>query len=186
MRVKQKIIDYDSNKESIDYWFSIKCEQKYDQFIVMLENNNIDVTWDNVSGLYKYDKRLIFNTFKYISFLEEYLRAIVVRLSDNKNETYINLQKETVSGLITHIKKLDDDIILQYFQSKDFLNELDHMRELRNCISHNKIIIQEKNHVKAFNVLYEALPSTYRDNFKKEIVNSMRDIDVSRNWQIFD
>lgn len=80
---REFISDYDENKDEIEYWLSIKCVQKYRRFAQLLQDKGIERTWKNVSGLYRYDKRLLFNIFRYISFEEEYLRASVVKLSGN-------------------------------------------------------------------------------------------------------
>ena len=65
------IIDYDENRKDIEKWLSIKCEQKYRRFAELLKENGIETTWKNISELYRYDKRLLFNAFRYISFEEQ-------------------------------------------------------------------------------------------------------------------
>lgn len=82
------ITDYDENREDIEKWLSIKCEQKYRRFAELLKENGIETTWKNISELYRYDKRLLFNAFRYISFEEEYLRARAVRSSEDQEQEY--------------------------------------------------------------------------------------------------
>ena len=58
MIAKNEISDYDKHKNDIDKWLNIKGEVKYLEFIKILKKNNINCNWNNVSNLYKYDKRL--------------------------------------------------------------------------------------------------------------------------------
>ena len=93
---KEFISDYDENSEDIERWFSIKCPQKYRRFAELLESNGEESTWSRIKDLYRYDKRLIFNSFRYISFLEEYLRAIVVRSEGDTEESYQKWQEKNL------------------------------------------------------------------------------------------
>lgn len=102
---KEFISDYEKNREDIEKWFSIKCPEKYQRFAKLLESNGEDPTWKRIVDLYRYDKRLIFNCFRYLSFLEEYLRAIVVRHEDIE-DTYEKWQKETMWELEKELQKM--------------------------------------------------------------------------------
>lgn len=43
MSIKDKIIDYNSHKEDADHWIEIKGEQKYLEFIKLLQDNKIPI-----------------------------------------------------------------------------------------------------------------------------------------------
>ena len=103
---REFISDYDDNMEDIEHWFSLKCPQKYRHFAVLLKNNGEKTTWSKVKDLYRYDKRLIFNSFRYISFLEEHLRAIVVGSEGGTEESYSKWQEAILFELFEPIEKI--------------------------------------------------------------------------------
>lgn len=88
---KEEIIDYNEHSLEIERWVELKGEQKYLEFIKLLKDNRINVKWDVLKDTYRYDKRLLINIFKYLSFYEEFLRAQLWN-SDSKN-SYKSLEK---------------------------------------------------------------------------------------------
>ena len=58
-KLKDRIIDYDANKEEADRWLNLKGIAKYEQFADILDENNIEITWKNIDDLVRYDKRLL-------------------------------------------------------------------------------------------------------------------------------
>lgn len=179
---KEFISDYDENKDDIEYWFSIKCEQKYERFAELLKSKEEETTWANVKDLYRYDKRLIFNCFKYISFLEEYLRATIVRNSVNKDAKYKELQKSNLSDLINPIIELNDQGIFCYDRSH-LENDLHSVKTLRNFISHNKIVL-ETDYKSEITALRDLLPSNYTEGFERIISESSNGLSVSDKWVV--
>ena len=63
-KLKDRIIDYDANKEEADRWLNLKGIAKYEQFADILDENNIEITWKNIDDLVRYDKRLLINILR--------------------------------------------------------------------------------------------------------------------------
>ena len=179
---KEVITDYEKNKKDIEYWFSIKCEQKYRRFAELLKSKEEEPTWKNIVDLYRYDKRLIFNCHIYLSFLEEYLRASIVRNSLNKDEKYEKWQNEIVGHLKGPIIKLFNKGLFEY-KGNDLGQDLELMRLLRNDVCHNHIII-ETDYQSSINALYRLLPTKYKEQFMKEMIDSAKNLSVSDKWII--
>lgn len=177
---KEFISDYDENSEDIERWFSIKCPQKYRRFADLLQSNGEEPTWRRIKDLYRYDKRLIFNSFRYISFLEEYLRAIVVRFEGDTEESYQNWQEKNLSHLFKPVTELLREEKGEAYAS-EFSNNLDNVRVLRNHISHNRIIL-ELDIDTVFNSLYNVLPEQYRTGFARDIVGCVNNLEISARW----
>ena len=182
MNIKDKISDYGKNKDDIEKWLSVKGEDKYAVFLRMLEVKGIETTWNNVSGLYRYDKRLLFNNFRYLSFFEEYLRAI---LMNEKKTDYKKLHDNSVlRDCMNEIAKLNLDVLGKYFDDVDTIQRMYDLNTLRNTIAHNKIILHQENCKQCMEVFHTVLPADYRENYKKEINNSAEDLDVDRSLVI--
>lgn len=174
------IADYEENKKDIEYWFSIKCEQKYRRFAELLKSEDEEPTWKNIVDLYRYDKRLIFNCYNYLSFLEEYLRASIVRNSSNKEEEYEKWQSENVGHLKGPIIELFDKGLFEY-KGNDLGQDLELMRLLRNDVCHNHIII-ETDYQSSISALYRLLPNNYKKTFIEKITESTDKLCVSDKW----
>ena len=180
---REFISDYEDNKEEIERWFSIKCEQKYRQFAKLLESRGEETTWINVRDLYRYDKRLIFNCFKYISFLEEYLRASIVRNSEDKEGKYAELQEAYLSDLIGPIIELYEKGKFR-FDGGNLKKTLKKVKDLRNCISHNKIVLEKGDYASELEALRDLLPPEHSDSFVKTIKESRKNLVVSQKWTV--
>lgn len=157
------IIDYEENKSDIEYWFSIKCEQRYREYAKFLPNYK--GTWAQISGLYRYDKRLAFNLFKYLSFLEESLRAEIVRNADDKEKSYEIWQKKYLSDFYRE------------FDGEKRTN-LEKIVGLRNRICHENILLDAdlQENIEALCML---LPENYKTGFKKDINGCKAGLDIS-------
>lgn len=68
MSAKEKIIDYTEHSAEIEKWLALKGETKYLRFAELLTKNGISVEWQTLKDTYRYDKRLLVNIFKYLSF----------------------------------------------------------------------------------------------------------------------
>ena len=166
------ITDYEENREDIERWFSIKCPQKYRRFSQLLESNGEEPTWNRVRDLYRYDKRLIFNSFRYISFLEEYLRAMVVRSEGDTEESYKKWQEKNLAHLIGPVSSI---------KGPEYGKDLYRVKKLRNYISHNKIVL-ELEFKDIFDSLLRCLPDTYRNGFVKDITTATKGLEVNEKW----
>ncbi len=179
MIAKNEISDYDKHKNDIDKWLNIKGEVKYLEFIKILKKNNINCNWNNVSNLYKYDKRLQINLFKYMSFFEEYIRA---KLWNNKIfKNYNDLNKKYMSELIIYLCR-HKNLLENNFNNIN-KEQLYNIKEIRNTISHNDIILKCKNkssdYKQIIKDLYFALPQEYKKGFQKDIINCEKKLNIN-------
>lgn len=170
MSYKDEIIDYNLHQEEIDKWISLKGEQKYMRFVVLLKQNNVDVKWNVLKDIYRYDKRLLVNLFKYLSFFEEFLRAQIWNVS---RESYETLAQAYLPLIIDHLISLKNDICCKEFSINNLSTNKNYIVELRNRVSHNKIILEStKNGCKINQILVafkNTLPLTYQNGFVKDI-----------------
>jgi hypothetical protein len=167
--IRDRIIDYSQNAGEIEKWLSMKGDEKYSQFADLLDGAKVDITWENISNLYRYDKRLLVNNFLFMSFFEEYLRVIIIKHSDDKNINYSSVQRLLFSKLISQLFKLDDSILKKYFDCVEFRAKMENLRDLRNGVAHSHIIIQIDSYKQRMNSFYILLPVSYRENYEIKI-----------------
>lgn len=170
MPYKNEIIDYNLHQEEIDKWISLKGEQKYMRFVTLLKQSNVDVKWNVLKDTYRYDKRLLVNLFKYLSFFEEFLRA---RIWDVSHENYETLAHVYLPQIIDHLIGLKNDICYKEFSIDNLCINKNYIVELRNRVSHNKIILESTKNGCNINQMLVAfrntLPLTYQNGFVKDI-----------------
>lgn len=136
-KLKDRIIDYDANKEEADRWLNLKGIAKYEQFADILDENNIEITWKNIDDLVRYDKRLLINIFKYLSFCEDYLRALIWNIN---KASYNKLERGYLNDVIEEV--LENESLLTTKIDFDSLKSgRDAINSLRNRVSHNKIML---------------------------------------------
>lgn len=183
---KEEIIDYNEHSLEIERWVELKGEQKYLEFIKLLKGNRINVKWDVLKDTYRYDKRLLINIFKYLSFYEEFLRAQLWN-SDSKN-SYKSLEKLYFKGIADKIT--NQGISLNKFKIEDkYFNEnIDYVNFLRNRVSHNKIILTSdckgKNVGDILHIFYNFLPCDYRSGYKSDINACVNNLNVQKALMI--
>ena len=179
MSYKEEIIDYEKYRDDIDHWISIKGEQKYMQFINLFKKNNIPVTWNELDDTCKYDKRLLVNLFKYLSFFEEFLRAQIWNYS---NISYKRLEKDVLRTIITRLINLENNKNIKGFSIECLNENKEYVIYLRNNVSHNKIILESKKKEYDIKKILEAfkntLPQAYQKGFKTDINNCSKDLKV--------
>ena len=170
MSAKEEIIDYDFHAEEIEHWMAVKGETKYMCFVSLLKANGIAVEWSAVRDTYRYDKRLLVNIFKYLSFFEEFLRAQIWNVSQT---SYKTLESAYIANAIEETIKIKEQINYDGFSIELLSQNKELIRHLRNCISHNKIILETQMPncgIKEILVAFkETLPKTYQDGFCSDI-----------------
>lgn len=181
MPYKDEIIDYNLHQEEIDKWIMLKGEQKYMRFVTLLKQNNVDVKWNMLRDTYRYDKRLLVNLFKYLSFFEEFLRAQIWNASSKQ---YINVEKMGLKKIIDTTIELKDNIYYKNFSFDNLNTNKELLIELRNRVSHNKIILESTKNGCNINQLLVAfkntLPLTYQNGFVKDINACTIDLKIPR------
>lgn len=181
----EEIIDYQEHKQEIDRWISLKGEKKYLEFIKVLKDQGIEITWKELDDTFRYDKRLLINLFKYLSFFEDYLRAIVWNYS---NKTYKKLEDSYLKDVIDEVLSIADSLDIKGFDINKLEENKHYINELRNRASHNKIIITSgivgKDYKKMINAFKETLPVDYQTGFIKDINNCSKGLLIDNSLAI--
>ena len=181
----EEIIDYQEQKQEIDKWISLKGEKKYLEFIKVLKNQGLEITWKKLDDTFRYDKRLLINPFKYLSFFEDYLRAIVWNYSD---KTYLKIERSYLGEVIDEVLNIADSLNIKSFDINKLKENKSYINELRNRVSHNKIIITSgidgKDYKEMINAFKEALPVDYQAGFIKGINNCSKELLIDNSLAI--
>ena len=183
-KLKDRIIDYDANKEEADRWLNLKGIAKYEQFADILDENNIEITWKNIDDLVRYDKRLLINIFKYLSFCEDYLRALIWNIN---KASYNRLERGYLNDVIEEV--LENESLLTTKIDFDSLKSgRDAINSLRNRVSHNKIMLNFNSNSldlkQALIHLRNSLPKDYQNGFINDINNCVKGLNISESVRI--
>lgn len=169
MQNKEQKIDY--NDKEISKWIEVKGKQKYLEFEGILQKASVEVTWDVLKDTYRYDKRLLINIFKYLSFYEEFLRAQL--WNTNQLILYKSLEKLCIRQMAQEI--INQAISLKRYSISDdfFKQNFEYVNYLRNRVAHNKIMLSSlykgKNLLDILNIFFDCMPCDYRAGFKTDI-----------------
>lgn len=172
MSAKEEIIDYATYSVEIEKWLALKGETKYMRFAGILKDCGTVIEWNTLKDTYRYDKRLLVNIFKYLSFFEEFLRAQVWNVSQ---VSYKKLESAFLADAIDEVITLKNKINYLGFSIDMLEKNRDIINYLRNRISHNKIVLESKKDGKMLKVLLitfkDTLPESYRKGFVSDINN---------------
>ena len=178
-------MDYDKYKKEIDHWFALKGETKYLEFVNLLKEHDEEVYWKKVRDTYKYDKRLLVNIFKYLSFFEEFLRAQIWGIT---GENYNQWEKKCLFNIIEKVIDLKNEITYQEFSVDNLENHINQINYLRNRVSHNKIILTckyEGADIKTILInLKNTLPQSYKQGFTRSINSCVLNLKVPEKLKI--
>lgn len=186
MSITKEIVDYSEHKSEVDKWIRLKGEQKYLQFADILKEHRQPVTWQNISELYRYDKRLLINLFQYLSFFEEYLRALVWNASEEK---YNTLSNDYLKDAMDMVIELKDSVACETGFIDHLIANRDYINGLRNRVSHNKIMLNfiknEKTLGDMILLFKESLPAEYQNGFAKDINSCTKGLQLSKKLILF-
>ena len=112
MSATEEIIDYKKYAEEIEKWLVLKGEIKYMHFVALLKSKAVPVLWQTLKDTYRYDKRLLVNSFKYLSFFEEYLRAL---LWNSKERSYKKLEDESFKNIMQKVVDIKSNLTVKDF-----------------------------------------------------------------------
>ncbi len=184
MSLEKEIIDYKENLEDIQHWVTLKGEIRYEKVIEFLKSNNIACTWKNLSSYMRYDKRILFNVFKYIVVLEEMYKAFVARY---KEKTKTNVWNSTFAIAYSEFLKLQKDNKYGNISIQTMKKEQKSINCFRNCVVHNKILLNRKFEKKTLeeilNIFVSILPQEYRQGFVSDINGCANGL-VEDSWHI--
>ena len=163
------------------------------------------IKYSQIASYYRYDKRIRIILYKYIAYLEEYYRAILLdNFSDSTEQNFwikiiadkinsgirldIILENLGFRSLLNQIKLLPDNLKEYSFNSnKPIRKNIDALIELRNVVMHNKFLLMYRG----FSMCYFAKGrkgSTLRDNILNLVnflpedvgVNCIKDINACK------
>lgn len=185
MPAKEKIIDYNENSVEIEKWLVLKGETKYLRFAELLTKNNISVKWEFLRDTYRYDKRLLINVFKYLSFFEEFLKAQIWNIN---KPSYKKVEKCFIAEVIDEILTISDKIDYIGFSIVSLEQNKDKINYLRNRVAHNKIILESEKdgaNIKAIlNDFKNCLPESYQHGFASDINKCAGGLNIPSEFQI--
>lgn len=179
MSAKEEIIDYNLHANEIEHWIALKGETKYMRFASLLKAKGIAVEWNVLRDTYRYDKRLIVNIFKYLSFFEEFLRAQIWNVSQT---SYEKLEGDFLSKAISEVVRLKEQIHYEGFSIELLSQNRELINHLRNCVSHNKIILETQKDNCGIKDILDAfmttLPEYYRRGFSLSINSCVKELNI--------
>lgn len=184
MVLKDLIVDYDENEQDIIKWTTLKGTYRYIKMIKFMKKNKLSLDWQNVTNYMKYDKRILYNSFKYIVVLEELFKSMITKNSSYKEEELLRMDfKTALSKLLSLNKKIEFDGI-----NFDLLKkEQGAINSFRNAVAHNKMLLDRKyigpeefkNHIpgktlqEVLEIYKQIIPESYRKGFIVIVNNFM-------------
>lgn len=156
------------DEEDAKFYFRVKGMKFYQKLIDHLEKTKSSITWQNVSSLFRYDKRLREKLYVYIATLEEYIRAFLSNKYENqpkqsfwqdgkneklkvkgrisKGEGVFDVIKETdFNTLILQLDKISKEVLNEIFENvNEIETNLKAIKELRNAVSHHAFLLDYK------------------------------------------
>lgn len=163
------------------------------------------IKYSQIASYYRYDKRIRIILYKYIAYLEEYYRALLLDnfCDDLQQDFWIKIIADKINSgvrldiilenlgfrsLLNQIKLLPDNLKEYSFNSnKPIRKNIDALIELRNAVMHNKFLLMYRG----FSMCYFAKGrkgSTLRDNILNLVnflpedvgVNCIKDINACK------
>ena len=141
MLLEKEIIDYKENFQDIKHWVTLKGEVRYEKIINFLQEKGIECSWKNVSSYLRYDKRILFNSFKYLVVLEELYKSFVVR---EKGKTNTNVWNANFAYAFSEFLKLGTKAHFENINISLMKKEQKSINTFRNYVVHNKILLNRK------------------------------------------
>ena len=177
MSIIDEIIDYEEHKDDIEHWTLLKGEYKYEEIITFLKMKQIDCTWKNISNYIRYDKRLLTNSFKYLTFLEEFYKSVLIKSENVSNKKIL---KMSFSIVLEKYLSLDEIINFDNMDLKLLKENQKAIVKLRNFVCHNRILLNGKYdgmNIKEILIIFlKILPESYRSGFVEAINSCSKDL----------
>jgi len=183
-----------SKTEIIKSNYYLKYRGLQEHIIILNYLENVlkrKIRYSEIATTFRYDKRIRTVIYKYIGFIEEYLRAIIsnnypddipesIKIYDykklhiNGNKTYDTVSDMLFSSLVKQFNKMNNTIISSSFNNyrKEYM---EYVIDLRNAVSHNRFLLNyDSFHNKSclkenIKILYSVLPDFLQDNFVNEL-----------------
>lgn len=156
-------------------------------------NESENIAYTQIASTYRYDKRIRAVLFKYISYLEEFYRAVILdKYAHNSNQTFwttalfkklikyenLNdaLERLEFSELLAQCMVLPEDIRQScLFVSTHLKANLHALKELRNAVMHNKFLLLYRGFDKCY---VDGVDAGKSANLKANILNLIQFLPV--------
>lgn len=164
--------------------------------IKYMKSQDIILSWSNITNYMKYDKRLLYNSFKYIVILEEFFKSMLANNSEYEEQDLLTMEFSTaLKKLVSLNKKIE-------FADIDFellKKEKGAIISFRNAVVHNKMLLDRKfrgsdefqkkipgKTLKEILDIYEhILPNDYKLGFTSDIFNCSKHLDIDDKLVFF-
>lgn len=197
MALKDLIADYDENEQDIIKWTTLKGSYRYIKMIKFMKKNKLSLDWQNVTNYMKYDKRILYNSFKYIVVLEELFKSLIAKNSTYKEEELLTMDfKAALSKLLSLNKIIEFDGINFDIMKK----EQGAINSFRNAVAHNKMLLERKyigseefkKHIPGKNlqeileIYKQIIPESYRKGFISDMYKSSINLYIENRFIYFE
>lgn len=177
--IRKFINDYKDNKKDVENWFEIKGPYNYCEYANILYNHQEKIYWEELTHIFRYDKRLHFVLYKYISFVEEFFRSLLFKLNVFEDEKILKL---TFSELVEKIKKHSKQIKSKFLNKKAVFSSDKIVIQIRNDIAHSKVLLgstfQNLNLSQALIRFEKWIPQSYVEGFKRSILEAQKNLKI--------
>lgn len=193
MLLKDLIIDYSAKEEDIIKWTTLKGTYRYNKMIKFMKKNKLSLDWTNITNYMKYDKRLLYNSFKYIVVLEEMFKSMIAQNSSYTEEELLTMDfRSALDKLLSLNKAIEfDDVDFNLLRQ-----EKGAIVSFRNAVAHNKMLLDRKyrgkeeyqNHIpgktlkEVLEIYKQIIPNSYRDGFISDIYNSKKGLSIDERF----
>lgn len=197
MALKDLIADYDENEQDIIKWTTLKGSYRYIKMIKFMKKNKLSLDWQNVTNYMKYDKRILYNSFKYIVVLEELFKSLIAKNSTYKEEELLTMDfKAALSKLLSLNKIIEFDGINFDIMKK----EQGAINSFRNAVAHNKMLLERKyigseefkknipgkNLQEILEIYKQIIPESYRKGFISDMYKSSINLYIENRFIYFE
>ena len=197
MALKDLIADYDENEQDIIKWTTLKGSYRYIKMIKFMKKNKLSLDWQNVTNYMKYDKRILYNSFKYIVVLEELFKSLIAKNSTYKEEELLTMDfKAALSKLLSLNKIIEFDGINFDIMKK----EQGAINSFRNAVAHNKMLLERKyigseefkknipgkNLQEILEIYKQIIPKSYRKGFISDMYKSSINLYIENRFIYFE
>lgn len=156
-----ELMTYETKDElkNAQKYIKLKGVVQYNRVIDYCKQNSIESTYKTVSSLYRYDKRLRDNLYRYIGTVEEYIRAIIGNVYEDKyaelfktdkfekkySKFYsVSLTLENLTfGDLIDIALNNRFLFENIYDLENLKNNFTALRVLRNKVSHHNFLLTE-------------------------------------------
>lgn len=195
--------------EEAKKYIGLKGVVQYKRALDYCLESSLSPSYTNVSALYRYDKRLRDNLYRYLGTAEEYIRAIIGNYYednyggliktkpfeikyDSFNSVSLTLEHLTLWELIQMVLR-NTELFQEIYDMENLETNLNALRVLRNKVGHHNFLLSEKYETcikdgETSNSLQQNiknlkgfLPKDFRDRFSDTIDKSAAGLPLPQN-----